>query len=54
MDLLGRGVDIRSVFTPEALAQPERFELITHLARIGEQARLLPACRRLRTAAIQT
>ncbi|MEU1529862.1 helix-turn-helix domain-containing protein [Streptomyces fagopyri] len=42
MDLLGRGVDIRSVYTPEALAQPERFELITHLARIGEQARILP------------
>ncbi|MER6440830.1 MULTISPECIES: helix-turn-helix domain-containing protein [unclassified Streptomyces] len=43
MDLLGRGVDIRSVYTPEALAQPERFELITHLAGIGEQARILPA-----------
>lgn len=43
MDLLGRGVDIRSVYAPEALAQPERFELITHLSRIGEQARILPA-----------
>ncbi|MFE3164127.1 helix-turn-helix domain-containing protein [Streptomyces sp. NPDC059224] len=43
MDLLGRGVDIRSVYTPEALAQPDRFELITHLAQIGEQARILPA-----------
>ena len=42
MDLLGRGVDIRSVYTPEALAQPERFRLITHLAQIGEQARILP------------
>ncbi|MFF4557716.1 transcriptional regulator [Streptomyces sp. NPDC001422] len=43
MDLLGRGVDIRSVYTPEALAQPERFELISHLAQIGERARMLPA-----------
>ncbi|MET7857851.1 winged helix-turn-helix transcriptional regulator [Streptomyces sp. NPDC005318] len=43
MDLLGRGADIRSVYTPEALEQPGRFELITRLARRGEQARLLPA-----------
>lgn len=43
MDLLGRGVDIRSVYTPEALAHPDRFELITHLAHLGEQARILPA-----------
>ncbi|MGY5060995.1 helix-turn-helix domain-containing protein [Streptomyces sp. 900105755] len=43
MDLLGRGVDIRSVYTQEALAQPGRFELITHLAQIGEQARILPS-----------
>ncbi|SEN73836.1 helix-turn-helix domain-containing protein [Actinacidiphila rubida] len=43
MDLLGRGVDIRSVYTPEALAHPDRFELITRLAQLGEQARLLPS-----------
>jgi DNA-binding Lrp family transcriptional regulator len=41
MDLLGRGVDIRSVYTPEALEKPGRFELITRLAEVGEQARLL-------------
>ncbi|MET9478583.1 helix-turn-helix domain-containing protein [Streptomyces sp. NPDC002922] len=41
-DLLGRGVDIRSVYTPEALEQPGRFELITRLAQLGEQARILP------------
>jgi DNA-binding MarR family transcriptional regulator len=43
MDLLGRGLDIRSVYTPEALQLPGRFELITRLAQVGEQARLLPA-----------
>ncbi|WP_055590728.1 helix-turn-helix domain-containing protein [Peterkaempfera griseoplana] len=43
MDLLGRGVDIRSVYTPEALEPPGRFELITRLSKLGEQARLLPA-----------
>jgi hypothetical protein len=43
MDLLDRGIDIRSVYTPEALEQPGRFELITRLAQVGEQARLLPA-----------
>ena len=42
MDLLGRGLDIRSVYTPEALEQPGRFELITRLAKLGEQARILP------------
>lgn len=42
MDLLGRGLDIRSVYTPEALEQPGRFELITRLANLGEQARILP------------
>lgn len=42
MDLLGRGVDIRSVYTPEALAQPGRLELITRLAQLGEGARILP------------
>lgn len=41
-DLLGRGLDIRSVYTPEALELPGRFELITRLAKLGEQARLLP------------
>ncbi|MFE9868185.1 helix-turn-helix domain-containing protein [Streptomyces sp. NPDC005506] len=42
MDLLGRGLDIRSVYTPEALELPGRFELITRLAKQGEQARFLP------------
>jgi DNA-binding Lrp family transcriptional regulator len=41
-ELLGRGLDIRSVYTPEALEQPGRFELITRLAQLGEQARILP------------
>lgn len=43
MDLLSRGLDIRSVYTPEALEQPGRFQLITRLAGLGEQARFLPA-----------
>jgi DNA-binding Lrp family transcriptional regulator len=42
-DLLGRGLDIRSVYTPEALELPGRFQLITRLAGLGEQARFLPA-----------
>nr|WTB35481.1 LuxR C-terminal-related transcriptional regulator [Streptomyces sp. NBC_00830] len=42
MELLGRGLDIRSVYTPEALELPGRFELITRMAKLGEQARLLP------------
>lgn len=42
MELLGRGLDIRSVYTPEALEPPGRFELITRLANLGEQARILP------------
>ena len=41
-DLLDRGVDIRTVYTPEALEQSGRFELITRLAHLGEQARFLP------------
>jgi DNA-binding transcriptional ArsR family regulator len=41
-DLLDRGLDIRSVYTSEALEQPGRFELITRLAQLGEQARILP------------
>ncbi|MER5526091.1 winged helix-turn-helix transcriptional regulator [Streptomyces sp. NPDC002677] len=43
MELLGRGIDIRSVYTPEGLEQPGRFELITRLSGLGEQARILPA-----------
>jgi DNA-binding Lrp family transcriptional regulator len=42
-DLLGRGVDIRSVYSPEAMEQPGRFELITRLAQLGEHARFLPS-----------
>ncbi|GAA3844002.1 winged helix-turn-helix transcriptional regulator [Streptomyces sp. NPDC003328] len=41
-ELLDRGVDIRSVYSPEALENHGRFELITRLAQLGEQARLLP------------
>jgi DNA-binding CsgD family transcriptional regulator len=41
--LLSRGVDIRSVYSPEALEQPGRFATVTRLAELGEQARLLPA-----------
>ncbi|MER6082983.1 transcriptional regulator [Streptomyces sp. NPDC001833] len=36
-----RGVEIRSVYCPESMARPGRLNLITELAELGEQARLL-------------
>jgi DNA-binding Lrp family transcriptional regulator len=42
VDMLNRGIDLRSVYSAEAFDRPGRFELITRLARLGEQARVLP------------
>ncbi|GAB2961319.1 helix-turn-helix domain-containing protein [Micromonospora polyrhachis] len=41
-DLIAKGVDIRSVYCPESLGRPGRFEVLVELAKAGEQARMLP------------
>ncbi|MBV2353925.1 LuxR C-terminal-related transcriptional regulator [Streptomyces sp. J2-1] len=38
---LERGVDIRSVYCPESMSYPGRFETILRLTALGEQARML-------------
>jgi DNA-binding CsgD family transcriptional regulator len=40
---LDRGVDIRSIYCPESMAYPGRFETILKLNALGEQSRLLPS-----------
>lgn len=42
-DLIARGVDIRTVYCPESMGRPGRFELLVRLAEAGEQARMLPS-----------
>ena len=44
-DLLGRGIDIRSVYTPEALELPGRFQLITRLAGSANRPASCLPCR---------
>ncbi|MEU3985574.1 LuxR C-terminal-related transcriptional regulator [Streptomyces sp. NPDC026672] len=39
---LDRGVDIRSIYCPESMAYPGRFETILKLNALGEQSRMLP------------
>lgn len=41
-DLIARGVDIRTVYCPESMERPGRFETLVRLAEAGEQARMLP------------
>ncbi|MFF7209380.1 LuxR C-terminal-related transcriptional regulator [Streptomyces sp. NPDC008238] len=38
-----RGVDIRSVYCPESMERPGRFETVLEMAALGEQARMLPS-----------
>lgn len=38
-----RGVDCRSVYCPEAMARPGRFETVMKLSALGEQSRMLPS-----------
>lgn len=38
-----RGVDIRSVYCPESMGRPGRFETVLEMAALGEQARMLPS-----------
>jgi DNA-binding Lrp family transcriptional regulator len=41
--MLERGVDVRSVYCPESMERPGRFETVLHLAGVGEQSRMLPS-----------
>ncbi|MDX3234492.1 LuxR C-terminal-related transcriptional regulator [Streptomyces sp. ME03-5709C] len=38
-----RGVDIRSVYCPESMERPGRFETVLEMVALGEQARMLPS-----------
>jgi DNA-binding CsgD family transcriptional regulator len=38
-----RGVDIRSVYCPESMQRPGRFETVLEMVALGEQARMLPS-----------
>lgn len=40
--MLERGVDVRSVYCPESMERPGRFETVLHLAGVGEKSRMLP------------
>lgn len=41
--MIDRGVEIRTVYCPEAMERPGRFETVAKLATLGEQARMLPS-----------
>ncbi|MGA3525677.1 helix-turn-helix domain-containing protein [Melissospora conviva] len=41
--LIARGVELRSVYCPESLERPGRFEMLVRLSELGEQARMLPS-----------
>ncbi|MBP2703944.1 helix-turn-helix transcriptional regulator [Microbispora sp. RL4-1S] len=43
LGMIRRGVEIRSVYCPESMHRPGRFETVRRLAAIGEQARMLPS-----------
>ncbi|MBT3164894.1 helix-turn-helix transcriptional regulator [Streptomyces sp. Vc74B-19] len=38
-----RGVDLRSVYCPESMGRPGRFETVLEMVELGEQARMLPS-----------
>lgn len=40
--MMKRGVEVRSVYCPESMERPGRFETIVKLASLGEHSRLLP------------
>lgn len=42
VDMLDRGVDLRSVYCPESMERQDRFATVVHLTRLGEQSRILP------------
>lgn len=39
---LRRGVEVRSIYCPESMERPRRFNTVLELAELGEKARLLP------------
>ncbi|MBQ0888716.1 transcriptional regulator [Streptomyces sp. RM72] len=39
---LDRGVDIRSIYCPDSMAYPGRFETVLKLSALGERSRMLP------------
>jgi DNA-binding CsgD family transcriptional regulator len=41
--MISRGVDIRSVYCPESMERPGRFDTVVKLTALGEQSRLLPS-----------
>ncbi|MET9302462.1 LuxR C-terminal-related transcriptional regulator [Micromonospora aurantiaca] len=41
--LVAQGVDLRSVYCPDSMYRPGRFELLVRLSEAGEQARMLPS-----------
>ncbi|MFI8209397.1 helix-turn-helix transcriptional regulator [Streptomyces werraensis] len=41
-DWLDRGVDIRSIYCPDSMAYPGRFETVLKLTALGERSRMLP------------
>ncbi|MEU4672686.1 hypothetical protein AB0F91_33140 [Amycolatopsis sp. NPDC023774] len=41
--MLERGVDVRSVYCPESMHRPGRFETVMCLAELGEYSRMLPS-----------
>jgi DNA-binding CsgD family transcriptional regulator len=43
LGMINRGVDVRAVYSPEALERPGRFDIVVKLAGLGEQSRLLPS-----------
>ncbi|MGW3985205.1 helix-turn-helix domain-containing protein [Streptomyces mirabilis] len=40
---INRGVEVRSVYCPESMERPGRFDTVIRLAALGEQSRLLPS-----------
>ncbi|MFI7616102.1 helix-turn-helix domain-containing protein [Nonomuraea terrae] len=40
--MIGRGVEVRSVYCPESMQRSGRFDTVVKLVALGEQARLLP------------
>jgi hypothetical protein len=41
--MIEQGVDIRSVYCPESMQRPGRFETVMRLTTLGEQSRMLPS-----------
>ncbi|WP_067171506.1 LuxR C-terminal-related transcriptional regulator [Microtetraspora niveoalba] len=42
-EMMARGVEVRSVYCPESMERPGRFEVLVRLAGAGERSRMLPS-----------